>query len=75
MRVQHQPEVPPNPRELIHQLANSLGSARLWLVVLGNVSAQDRDAVIADSLAMLHRSIGDAEAACQSLMQLIPRLP
>jgi len=74
MRLQNRSNNHSAMRETLHELANSLASARIWLVVLGNAPPLENHAASAEALAKVHRLIGDAEESCLRLGQLIPRV-
>jgi hypothetical protein len=64
-------KAPDGVREALHELTNTLAAARMWLLVLRNAEPATLEAVLADSLPRLDRSIGDAEESCERLRQLL----
>ena len=62
-------------RELLHWLANTLASTRMWLEVLGTTPLAELATTRADIVARLNRSIGEAEECCHQLRELLPAAP
>jgi hypothetical protein len=61
--------------DTLHDLANALASARMWLTVATHAPPTAREGLVADALVKLRAAIDDAQGQCHRLREAMLREP